>query len=102
MGVFARLLRRSKTTEEATAAEVQAADASTDEKGEQAEEAAEAKGSAEAGADVEAKAETGTGDAAEEKTAAADKDTSGEGVEIPKQQSAEEVADSEAGEGART
>ena len=97
MGVFARLLRRSKATEEASVAEAQA---DTTTAGPGAEEAAEAKGSAEAGvverteaeAEVEAEqtvAQTRT----VAQTAEAD---SGDGVEIPKQQSAEEAADSEA------
>ena len=89
MGVFARLLRRSKATEEASVAEAQA---DTTTAGPGAEEAAEAKGSAEAEQTV---AQTRT----VAQTAEAD---SGDGVEIPKQQSAEEAADSEAVEGAHT
>jgi hypothetical protein len=92
MGVFARLLRRSKTTEEAATTEAQA-DAPKAEA--EAQETAEAKGSTKAEADARAE------DAVEETAAAADEDTSGEGVDIPKQQSADEAADSEAGEGAR-
>jgi hypothetical protein len=90
MGVFARLLRRSKATEEASTAAAQdstpTAQSEAAEEPTAAEEPAEANGPAEA---AEAKGET-------------DADTSGEGVEIPQQQSAEEAADSEAGEGART
>jgi len=77
MGVFDRILRRSKATEEASTAEAQAA-AQTAEP--VAEEAAEAERPAE-----------GTVEA-----------TATEAVDIPKQQSAEEAADNEAGEGART
>ncbi|MEY9994812.1 hypothetical protein ABIE67_006844 [Streptomyces sp. V4I8] len=86
MGVFARIFRRSKATEEASTVEAQA-DTPTAEPA--TEEAAEAKGSA----------ETKTEDAAEPSAAEPDAD---DGVEIPKQQSADEAADSEAGEGART
>ncbi|MET9912584.1 hypothetical protein ABZZ74_38370 [Streptomyces sp. NPDC006476] len=90
MGVFARLLRRSKATEEASTAAAQddtpTAQSAQSEAVAVAEESAEVKESAEA---AQAKNE-------------ADGDTSGEGVEIPQQQSAEEAADSEAGEGART
>ncbi|AZQ37881.1 hypothetical protein EJ357_34140 [Streptomyces cyaneochromogenes] len=89
MGVFARLLRRSKATEEASTAEVQA-DTPTAEPA--AEEAAEAKGS------TETKAEDAAQPAAAQSTEADGDD----GVEIPKQQSSDEAADSEAGEGART
>ncbi|MFC8247250.1 hypothetical protein [Streptomyces chartreusis] len=88
MGVFARLFRRSKATEEASTAEVQA-DTPT---AEQAAEETEAKGS------TEAQAEEAARPSASE-SAPADGD---DGVEIPKQQSADEAADSEAGEGART
>ncbi|WP_432196883.1 hypothetical protein [Streptomyces sp. bgisy027] len=89
MGVFARLFRRSKSTEEASTVEVQA-DTPTAEQA--AEETAEAKGSA--GAEVEKAAQPTASESVE-----ADGD---DGVEIPKQQSADEAADSEAGEGART
>ncbi|MFD4523470.1 hypothetical protein ACFWP7_05960 [Streptomyces sp. NPDC058470] len=88
MGVFARLLRRSKATEEASTAEVQA-DTVTAET--EAEVAEEAKGSSETKTEGEATAETETAGAA-----------TTEDVEIPKQQTAEKAADSEAGEGART
>ncbi|WP_405923763.1 hypothetical protein [Streptomyces sp. NBC_00035] len=83
MGVFARLLRRSKTTEEASTAEVQA-DTLTAET--EAEVAEEAKGSSE------------TEDEATAETAGA---ATTDDVEIPKQQTAEKAADNEAGEGAR-
>ena len=84
MGVLARLFRRSRTAEEASTAVTEAGTAATEsgtEKTDPAVEATEAKDSA--GAE-------GT------ETAAA-----AEGV-IPRQQSAEEAADREAGEGART
>ncbi|WP_329294244.1 hypothetical protein [Streptomyces pseudovenezuelae] len=113
MGVFARLLRRSKATEEASTAETQA-DIPTAESA--AEEAAQAKGST----DVEGGAGTGTevdspavAEAADSDTATTKgtdgstatedgEDAAAEGVEIPKQQSAAAAADHEAGEGART
>lgn len=88
MGVFARLFRRSKATEEASTVEVQA-DTPTAEQA--AEETAEAKGS------TEAQAEEPAPTAPESVATGGD-----DGVEIPKQQSADEAADSEAGEGART
>ncbi|WP_323186549.1 gliding motility protein [Streptomyces sp. NBC_00878] len=61
---------------------------------------------AESGADAEeaakgsATAETETSSAAATESAESD-ESAAEGVEIPKQQSADEAADSEAGEGAR-
>ncbi|MFJ3224085.1 hypothetical protein ACIPJS_12020 [Streptomyces sp. NPDC086783] len=84
MGVFARLLRRSKAAEEASTAEAEtgAVTAGTD-----AETPDEAKGSH--GTESEA--------ATEESSEA----TASDGVDIPKQQSADEAADSEAGDGAR-
>jgi hypothetical protein len=85
MGVFARLLRRSRTTEEAQAAEAGAAQPTVP---------------AEAGATDEAKDTTGAAqEAAAEQTACAAAD---DGVEIPRQQSAENAVDSEADQGART
>ncbi|MEU6226453.1 hypothetical protein [Streptomyces sp. NPDC047042] len=90
MGVFARLLGRSKTTEEASTADEQSV-AVTEEPA--AEETEAAKGSPETGSGAE------TEITAEKSEAVAVVAT--EGVEIPKQQSAEEAADSEAGEGAR-
>ncbi|MGW1749396.1 hypothetical protein ACWCRD_28050 [Streptomyces sp. NPDC002092] len=89
MGVFARLLRRSKATEEASTAEAQA-DTPTAEPA--TEEAAEAKGSAEAEELTEGEPEA----------TEAVEPASGEAVEIPKQQSGEEAADRDAGEDART
>ena len=82
MGVFTRLLRRSKATEEASPAEVETA-AQPD--GTEAEPAAE--GSSEN--EGEATAGTAGTDTAED-------------VDIPKQQTAEQAADNDAGEGART
>lgn len=91
MGVFARLLRRSKATEEASTAAAQ--DGTPTAQSEAVTvEPAETKESAEANEPAEAERTTGE----------ADGGTSGESVEIPQQQSAEEAADSEAGEGART
>ncbi|MEU1038757.1 hypothetical protein ACFYP4_00195 [Streptomyces sp. NPDC005551] len=83
MGVFARLLRRSKAAEETSAV----AAAGTVTAGADADQAGGAKESP----------GTGGGAAPEEPSEA----TASEGVEIPKQQSADEAADSEAGEGAR-
>lgn len=87
MGVFARLFRRSKATEETRTAESGAGEAAAGAGPESAAGAAEPKGPAEV-------PET-TGPA--EKEAREVTDT----VEIPKQQSAE-AAGSETGEGART
>jgi hypothetical protein len=87
MGVFTRLFRRSKATEETRTAEVRAGEAGAGT--ESAAGAAEPKGSAET-------PET-TGPAEKE----ADEVTGTDTVEIPKQQSAE-AADSETDEGART
>ncbi|MEU0009178.1 hypothetical protein ABZ079_34280 [Streptomyces sp. NPDC006314] len=97
MGVFARLLRRSKAAREASAAEAEAgrepegAEAAAAEPAEAGgAESAKAKGSAEDGhEDAPARPEAGTDDHA---SASAD---------IPKQQSAEEAADNETGDGAR-
>ncbi|MER6124336.1 hypothetical protein ABT173_17095 [Streptomyces sp. NPDC001795] len=91
MGVFARLFQRSRTTEEAQSAEAEATQVTAEaEATDEAKSTAEARDAVEAGAGSEATA----GEAGQ--TAAED------GVGIPKQQSAEEVADSEAEEGART
>ncbi|MGI5429050.1 hypothetical protein [Streptomyces sp. CA-179760] len=90
MGVFARLLRRSKATPEAHAAEAQS---DTAKAGPEAEEAAEA---------PEAKGADGATEAAEASAGAPTEATEGEGVDIPKQQSTDKAADNEAGEGART
>ncbi len=88
MGVFARLLRRSKATEE-TPAEAQTDKATA---GTEAEETA--------GAEA-AKGAEGAAEAAEAAAEAAEV-TETEGVDIPKQQSTDKAADNEAGEGART
>ncbi|WBO63393.1 hypothetical protein [Streptomyces camelliae] len=102
MGVFARIFGKSKATPEtsdteATAgvepdgAEAAATESESTESEAAAKEAgaAEAKGSAGDGhADVPARSEAGA-------------DEASEGSGIPKQQSAEEAADSAAGEGAR-
>ncbi|MFI6408069.1 hypothetical protein [Streptomyces sp. NPDC050548] len=85
MGVFERLLRKSKSTEEASTAGTETAEDRT-------AGAADEVSETEAGAGVQEAART----TATEAVGAAD------GVEIPKQQSAEEAADNEAGEGART
>ncbi|MDK1346834.1 hypothetical protein QNO09_26705 [Streptomyces sp. 378] len=84
MGVFARLLRRSKAT-----AETPAAEARTDTTTETETEAAET---------AEPKNGDGTAEAAEPAAEA----TESEGVDIPRQQSTDKAADNEAGEGART
>ncbi|MXM67784.1 hypothetical protein GR925_31205 [Streptomyces sp. HUCO-GS316] len=85
MGVFARLFRRSKITEEAHATEAPAGSGAVAD-----EDTAEAQGSAEAGT-------------VQEPTATdAGRTPSDESVEIPKQQSADTAADSEAAEDART
>ncbi|MEV7791390.1 hypothetical protein AB0O68_05350 [Streptomyces sp. NPDC087512] len=86
MGVFARLFRRSRATEEASVA-------GTPEAGSVAadESTAEATGPAGAGTGEPAPAVTETAEAADP-----------EGVGIPKQQSAGEAVDNEADKGART
>jgi hypothetical protein len=89
IGVFDRLLRRSKATEEASTADTQT---DTQPAEDRTVEAAGEVSESEAGAGVQEAAET----TATEVVEAAD------GVEIPKQQSAEAAADNEAGEGART
>ncbi|MER7896383.1 hypothetical protein ABTX62_09695 [Streptomyces sp. NPDC096046] len=88
MGVFARLLRRSKAT-----AETPAAEARTDKTAETETEAAET---------AEPKNGDGTAEAAGPAAEAPAQATEGEGVDIPKQQSTDKAADNEAGEGART
>ncbi|MGW1030471.1 hypothetical protein ACWD4J_43720 [Streptomyces sp. NPDC002577] len=95
MGVFARFLRRSKGKEEASTAEAPA-ESLTAESGAETEEA---KGSSEVGTNPVDNTDT---DAEAQETAEADAEkNTAESVEIPKQQSAEEAADNEAGEGAR-
>ncbi|MGW3633353.1 hypothetical protein ACWD7F_24900 [Streptomyces sp. NPDC005122] len=130
MGVFARLLRRSKAAEEASTAEVPAgtltaetdagtdADVTTD-----AEVTTGAEGIADAGADATADAggaaEPVSEPVAEEATGSSESENAGEcgrkaeparaatgaapseDVEIPQQQTAEKAADNGAGESAR-
>ncbi|MEV4447225.1 hypothetical protein [Streptomyces mirabilis] len=91
MGVFARLLGRSKTTEEASTAAVQADTRTADTEAEVTEEA---KGSSEKSEGSESEG----GAVATEPAEATAKDD----VEIPQQQTAEKAADNEAGENART
>ncbi|WEO94865.1 hypothetical protein A6P39_013055 [Streptomyces sp. FXJ1.172] len=95
MGVFARIFGRSKATAEASAAEThdgvepEGAEAEGTEPAAQEAASAEAKGTAGDGPEeVAARSDAGT-------------DETSEGSGIPKQQSAEEAADSAAGEGAR-
>jgi hypothetical protein len=97
MGVFARLLRRSKATAETPAAEAQneTAKAGTE------PETVEAQ-TAEAARTAETKGDGETPEAAEPAAEATPEVTESEGVDIPKQQSTEKAADNEAGEGART
>ncbi|MFF7733877.1 hypothetical protein [Streptomyces sp. NPDC007984] len=93
MGVFARLLRRSKATAETPAAEAQTDTAKAGET--EAAEAAETKGT-----DGAEEAAEPTAEAAQASTSSTSSES--EGVDIPKQQSTEKAADNEAGEGART
>ncbi|WP_425828680.1 hypothetical protein [Streptomyces fractus] len=91
MGVFARFRRKANAADEASTAEAQAATLTA------APEVADAEESTETAAAPDAEQEA--------TEAAADGDTAdaaaAEGVEIPKQQSAKQAADNEAGEGAR-
>ncbi|MFF7190110.1 hypothetical protein ACFZAR_33905 [Streptomyces sp. NPDC008222] len=86
MGVFARLFRRSRTTEEAQSV---AAEATRTTAGSEAEATDAGKGVA--------GTETGPETAAEETAPTAE-----DGVGIPRQQSAAEAAENEVEEGART
>ncbi|MEU1869076.1 hypothetical protein AB0D47_07095 [Streptomyces sp. NPDC048376] len=92
MGVFARLFRRSKNTEEASAAETRTDTPDT-------EVAAEVKA-----AEAEETVEAGPRNTAEtdEPGGAAAESGDSESVGIPKQQSAGEAVDNEADKGART
>ncbi|MEV5019170.1 hypothetical protein ACIGW1_08345 [Streptomyces sp. NPDC053780] len=91
MGVFARLLRKSKNTEEASAAETGAG-------GTETERAAE-----ETPAEAAETAESGPRNTAEtDEAATAPEAADSDGVGIPKQQSAGEAVDNEADKGART
>ncbi|MFE1027832.1 hypothetical protein ACFW5I_25230 [Streptomyces sp. NPDC058818] len=94
MGVFARLFRRSKTTEEAPAA---ATSADTPEP----EHAAEAN-AAETAESTEAGPRNTAQPAEADESAGADESADSESVGIPKQQSAGEAVDNEADKGART
>ncbi|MFE7898738.1 hypothetical protein ACFU3E_14695 [Streptomyces sp. NPDC057424] len=89
MGVFARLLRRSKATAETPAAEAQTSTAKAGPETAAAEAA-------------ETKVTDGAEDAAKPTAEDPTEVTEPEGVDIPKQQSTDKAADNEAGEGART
>jgi hypothetical protein len=97
MGVFARLLGRSKAAEEASTAAVQVDTRTADTEAEVTEEA---KGSSEKSEG----AESPGGSAGEDGAAATEpaEATAKDDVEIPQQQTAEKAADNEAGENART
>ncbi|WP_329221650.1 hypothetical protein OG352_31750 [Streptomyces sp. NBC_01485] len=105
MSVLARLFRRSKVTEEpATEETTIAAEASagTPEDGaevEQVDQAAEASQEATEAGDA---AQKETRNETRKATGTATEPAAADGVEIPRQQSAEEAADSDAGESART
>ncbi|QJT04568.1 hypothetical protein G9272_33275 [Streptomyces asoensis] len=100
MGVLARIFRRSRATEEATAETASAADTPTGTPMDGIEaEPTGAPTSAQESAEAE---EAGSGAEPEpDKTTEPVAVAATDGVEIPRQQSAEEAADSEAGEGAR-
>lgn len=99
MGVFARLLRRSKAAEEASAAEPQTGAESGGSEAAESPEAAVPVTSTENGA---TESPTTAPEAEPFGNAESDQTTAAETTEIPKQQSAEEAADNEAGDGART
>ncbi|MFF9205586.1 hypothetical protein ACF1AE_27955 [Streptomyces sp. NPDC014986] len=90
MGVFARLFRRSRTTEETRTAEARA------------DGTAGGSGTGDAAGPTEPKGSDETPRTAETAVREADEVTGGESVDIPKQQQSSGAADSEAGEGART
>ncbi|PZT68394.1 hypothetical protein DN402_09790 [Streptomyces sp. SW4] len=94
MGVFARLLRRSKATEEAPAAGQRTGAPAPEPASEDTADAADAAAKGSDGTDGAEKAAA----AGPERSAAENSD----GVEIPKQQSAGAAVDNEAGEGARS
>ncbi|MBL1108697.1 hypothetical protein JK361_29625 [Streptomyces sp. 5-8] len=98
MGVFARLLGRSKVTPEASDA---AAPAGPEPAGAEAEQADRTE-SAETGEAGSAEATEAVGDGHEDVAVRSDAgtDDTSESTGIPRQQSAGEAADSEAGEGA--
>ncbi|MFE9771579.1 hypothetical protein ACFYOV_07900 [Streptomyces sp. NPDC005931] len=113
MGVFARLLRRSKATEEARTAEAQvagdetaAAPGSEEASGARADGTAARPGAAREAAEVAGTAttkESGEGSQTGEPAAKETGAVAGDGsVEIPRQQSSDAAADSGAGDGART
>ncbi|MFB6849974.1 hypothetical protein ACFCXS_34630 [Streptomyces sp. NPDC056373] len=97
MGVFARLLRRSKATAETPAT----AEAQNDTAKAGAEAATAGAQSAEAAETAEVKGDDEAREAAEPAAEATPEVTESEAVDIPKQLSTEKAADNEAGEGAR-
>ncbi|MET9451135.1 hypothetical protein [Streptomyces cinerochromogenes] len=98
MGVFARLLGRSKVTPEASDAP---ANTGSEPEGADAEQAEVTVPASEAGAaEAEEASGDGHGDVAVRSDSGAD--DASEGAGIPRQQSAGEAADREAGEGARS
>lgn len=105
MGVFTRLFRRSKAAEASVAEEASAAEEQGDVVTLDSEVAVAAEGEPGTPASETASgtAEAGTEDAAEPVTDAGAAGSPGaDSVDIPKQQSADETAGQEAGEGART
>ncbi|MFI9247796.1 hypothetical protein ACIGXF_35715 [Streptomyces sp. NPDC053086] len=98
MGVFARLLGRSKATPEASDA---AAPAGTEPGGAEAEQTDRTESAEPRGAGAEAVEADGDGSEDVAVRSDAGADDASEGTGIPRQQSAGEAADSEAGEGAR-
>ncbi|GAA2883929.1 hypothetical protein GCM10010524_15690 [Streptomyces mexicanus] len=106
MGVFARLFRRSKATEEATAAEESTAAATA---GSVVTEPAAPEASVETDgtAETDGPAEDGTPETATVREASKQdgdgaENAAADGLDIPRQQSTDEVAEHAAGEGART
>ncbi|WP_225101049.1 hypothetical protein [Streptomyces sp. CoH27] len=101
MGVFARIFGKSKATPETSDTEATAgvepdgAEVATESESTESEAAAKEAGAA------EAKGSAGDGHADVPARSDAGADEASEGSGIPKQQSAEEAADSAAGEGAR-
>ncbi|MEU6070299.1 hypothetical protein ABZ864_39150 [Streptomyces sp. NPDC047082] len=99
MGVFARLLGKSKATQETSAAEARTG---AEPAGAEAEEVAQETTEDAATGSSEAKGAAGDRDEGTATEADAAKGAAAESAEIPKQQSAEKAADNDAGEGART
>lgn len=97
MGVFARLLGKSKATEEASTTAAQADTQTADTAAEVTEEAKGSSASSESSESPGGSESEGGTAAAESAAGAATED-----VEIPQQQTAEKAADNDAGEGART